>query len=112
MIKTAPLDFPCRSRGGCIALFVEPGNFVSIALQPGLHVLGYVVGIDAAAVAVAQNGNGAVIIRDDDIAAVVGHVENIEAIHLADWCQLHLAWSLAGPATGNFAVLHKILRYP
>ena len=70
---------PC-SLGNIVLL--HPGYFVGIPLQPGTHVVGHVVGVDAARVAIAEHGDGAVVVRDDDEAAAI-HVKHVETAHLA-----------------------------
>ena len=91
-----------------LVLLLQPGYLVSVALQPGRHVVGQVVGVDAAALAEAQDGCGAVIVAHDDEAAVARHVEHVESAHLS--CCLYglsllsdFAWCLC--ASGRFGLL-------
>ena len=64
-------------------MFLQPCNLVGIALQPGPHVFGHVVGVEGAAVAVAEDGFRAVVVADDDEAAIVVDVKDVETADLA-----------------------------
>ena len=60
----------------------HPRYLVGVALQPGAQVRGQVVGVDTAAVTVAQNRRRLVVITDDDEAAVGADVKHIESTDL------------------------------
>ena len=79
-----------RGNGAVVLVLLEPSDLVCIALKPSTHVAGHVVGVDATAVAEAEDGRGLVIVRYDDVAAVVAHVEYVEATH---FYRLFHCWS-------------------
>ena len=106
------LDAPVGAAGAGLGsrlnvVLVHPGDFVGIALQPGAHVGGHVVGVDAAAVAIAEDGEGAVVVGNDDETLVVSHVEDIETADRAFQCQLGCGtW---GSVACRYLTLHKVL---
>ena len=102
----APRGLGC---GALRLLLLQPGYFVGIALQPGFHVVGNVVRVDASALAEAEDGPHAVVARDDDEAAVVLHVEEKESAHLALERELRPdALCLAGAAGVGLAGLQEV----
>ena len=65
-----------------VPVVLQPGYLLGIALQPCPHVVGQIVGVDAATLAKAEDRHGLVIVRDDD-KATAAHVEHVETTHLA-----------------------------
>ena len=79
-------------------VLLQPGYLVGVALQPGSHVVGDAVQVDVAALAEAEDRACAVVVGDDDEAAVVLYVEDIEPAHLALQAELRrLSLCLARP---------------
>ena len=66
-----------------IPIPLQPHYLVGIAFEPRPHVVGQVVDVDVAALAEAEDGHGLVVVAHDDEAAVITHVEHIEATHLS-----------------------------
>ena len=56
---------------------VEGRNLLAVVLQPGLHVRGHMVGVERALVDIAQDGDSAVVTRNDDITLVALGIEDV-----------------------------------
>lgn len=66
----------------------SPCYLVRIALQPCLHVLRDVIGVETAFVRIAEDRLRTVVVADDDKAIVVGNVKDIETSNLLSHGQL------------------------
>ena len=81
------------NRGSCVFcenVLLRPSNLIGIALEPSTHVAGDVIGIETAAIAVAEDGGGDIVVADNDETTIVGYVEYIQSADLLCHGQLLL----------------------
>ena len=59
-------------------MLLQPDNLVGIALQPGTLFVGHVPHVECPVLAETKDGEGAVVVADDDKAALLTQTEHIE----------------------------------